>query len=233
MSTTRVRGKNVAVFIYDGGTWKLYACGRECTLNRVTDFIETSVSGSGKFKTFRTTWNSFTGEITGVQHINKSGMINLADFDTLWQGQTKLLMRFQRTSDAGAVYTSEASFFISQLSDTGPYKDAATYTVNLQGTGGITNIASPTTSLNNNPVKRYPTIGNSLGISVGATSFSNAALIGKDILEVVKDGLGQAKLITSGTPVAKEAKYTSSTGTIEFGVQFEAGEEAYVLYQDV
>ena len=228
MSTTRVKGKNVAVFIYDGGVWKLYACGRTCTLNRSTEFIETSVTGSGKDATFKPTKNGFTGELTGVQQVNKSGMISLADFERLWMSQTKLLMRFQRTSDAGAVYTSEASFFISSLSDTGDYSNVAEYNVSLQGTGSIVQIATATASLNTNKVKRLQYTG------VGAeTGFTDSALIGKDILEVVKDGLGQAKIILSGTPVGKEALYTSASGTIDFGVLFEAGEESYVLYQDI
>ena len=67
-----------------------------------------------------------------------------------------------------------------------------------------------------------------------ATSFAVASLIGKDILEVVKDGIGFCKIITSGTPVSKEVKYTSSTGTFEFAIPFDSGEESpYVLYQDI
>lgn len=225
---TKVRGKNIAVFIYDGGFWKLYACGRACTLNRITDFVETSVSGSGKFKTFEPTANSFTGEITGVMHINKSGMINLADFDSLWQAQTKLLMRFQRTSDEGVVYTSEASFFISNLSDTGDYTDVAQYTVSLQGTGGITIIQTPILSTNINKMKRleYTGVG-------GEVSFTNSLLIGKDIQVVEKDGIGNSKIILTGTPVGKEVLFTSATGTLEWAIPFEIGEEAWVNYQDI
>lgn len=226
--TTRVRGKNVAVFLFIDGVWKLYACGRNCTLNRVTDFIETSASGSGKFKTFEPTANSFTGEITGVQHINKAGMVNLADFETLWMSQTKLLMRFQRTSDAGAVYTSEASFFISNLSDTGEHTDIAQYTVSLQGTGGITQIATATPSLNSNPVQTY--YYNPTG---GETSFTDASLIGKNIIAVFKDGI-EFNVITTGTPVGKEVFYNSATGYFEYSQSFDAAEQdSLIIYQGV
>lgn len=137
MSTERVRGKNVLVFIKSGTEMKLYACGRSCTLDVETEFIETSVSGSGRFSTYAPTKTSFSGTLTGVFMINKVGMLSLADLRQSQIAQTKLLMRFQRTSDKGEVYTEEASFFISRTSDEGSYDNISTFNIDLKGTGVI------------------------------------------------------------------------------------------------
>lgn len=227
MSIERVKGKNVIVFIYDG-SWKLYACGRSCTLNLQTEFIETSISGSGRFSTFTPTKHGFTGTLTGVVMINKAGMLGLADLRQMQIAQTKLLMRFQRTSDNAEVYMNEASFFISSSSDEGSYDNIATYTIELRGTGTTTQVFTPTLSLLTSKDMRYEYTG--IGAEV---SFSDASLIGKYIIDVNKDGIGNSKIITSGTPVAKEVKYVSATGTFTWAIPFEVGEQAVIIWRDL
>lgn len=229
MSIERVRGKNVAVFVYDSGTWKLGACYRDCELDINTDFIETSVTGTGFWKTVKPRQNSFTGSVSGVIHLAKTGMVSIVNFEQLQFAQQQLLMRFQMTSDKGDIYTKEAAFFISNINQKGPYNDIAPFSISLQGTGVITTITTPTVTNNSNKVKRS---NDYVGVG-GEAGFTDATLIGKDILEVVKDGIGNAKIITSGTPVAKEVKYTSSTGAFEWAIPFELGEIAYVIYQDI
>ena len=228
MSIERVKGKNVVVFIYDGGVWKLYACGRSCTLDVVTDFVETSISGQGKFATFTPTKHSFTGTLTGVMMIQKSGMLGLAELRAFQLAQTKLLMRFQRTSDNGGVYTDEASFFISNSNDEGSYDNIATYTIQLRGTGVITQVFTVAPSLLTSQDMRYEYTG--VG---GETTITVPTIIGKYILVVNKDGLGNSKIITTGTPVAKEVKYTTATGVFEWAIPFEAGEQAYIIYREI
>ena len=65
----------------------------------------------------------------------------------------------------------------------------------------------------------------------GEAGFTDSNLIGKSILDVVKDGVSCSKLITSGTPVDKQAKYLTATGAISFGIDLEPSEEVIVLYQ--
>jgi len=65
----------------------------------------------------------------------------------------------------------------------------------------------------------------------GEVGFTDSNLIGKVILDVSKDGISCSQIITSGTPVNKEAKYTTATGAIEFAMAIEPDEEIFVLYQ--
>lgn len=62
----------------------------------------------------------------------------------------------------------------------------------------------------------------------GETTFTNSLLIGKNIFAAFKDGIQQ--VIVTGTPVGKEVKIDIVTGDVTFGIQFENGEIATILY---
>lgn len=62
----------------------------------------------------------------------------------------------------------------------------------------------------------------------GEVTFTNSLLIGKNIFAVFKDGIQQ--VIVTGTPVGKEVKIDIVTGEVTFGIQFENGEIATILY---
>jgi hypothetical protein len=218
----------VIVLIYDGGFWKPYACGLSCTYTEATSFIETSVKGSGKWEESIPQKNSATGSITGITTLNKVNTLALSDLRNLQRNHTKLNVKFQRTDNDANVYTDEFFCYISNSSDEGPNDGLNTFTVDFKVTGPVTSVFVPTPINPFGKVKRYEYSGTG-----GEFSFSSSLLIGKDVLEVVKDGLGRAELITSGTPNNNQAKYTSATGTIEVAMAFEPDEKAYVLYQDL
>jgi hypothetical protein len=227
-----VPGINVVGYIFDS-TWKPFVCSRSLSRTVTTATIKTSVSGSGANETIEPTENSATVSIDGLVSLQEPGTLSLVDLQALQDNRTPLLFRFVRTSMAGNVYTSQEMFYITSSQDTGSFDGLNTFTVQMQRTGPTVQIFTPTTSLNTNKVKRYPVLDASLSMAGGELSFTSSLLIGKDILSVVKDGMGQATIITSGIPVGKECLYDLSTGTFTFAVQFEAGEEAYVLYQDI
>ena len=230
---TVVQGKNVVMFIYDGGIWKLYACAKSCTLVVVTDFIETSVSGAGVWSTFKPTRNSFTGNITGIVNLEVVGMLSLGDLRQRQAEQVLLTMRYQRTSNEGNVYTEQADFYISSSQDDGSFDDVNVFSIGLRGTGPLTAVTAPTpiTPPGCVGVSRYEYVG------VGEESFFVADgtggtddIRGKDILEANKDGEA-FRIILSGTPVGKEVLYTSATGRFDWSIPWETGEQGYILYQ--
>ena len=224
-----VKGDNVLVYFYDGGLWKLYACGTACTLNVTTEFIETSVPLSGKNRTYRPTFNSFTGSISGLVHLNITNTLALPDLRAKQLNHEKLLMRFQRTANDGTVYTDECYVYIANSSDDAPTGGVNTFTIDLRGTGAITQIFTPTSVNPNGKVKRTST-----WISTGGeTSHVFSELIGKDIIEVSIDARDATKIITSGTPVDNEVKFTVASGTITFPYALNADISVYATYQDI
>lgn len=69
---------------------------------------------------------------------------------------------------------------------------------------------------------------NYLGIG-GETTFTYNGFIGRHVFNCFKDGI-QFVIITSGSPVGKEVLVDSTTGELIWGLQFEDGEYATVLY---
>ncbi len=227
-----VIGDNVFVLTYDNGGWRLYACAKSCTLSVSTSMVETSTTGSGDYATYEPQKHGITGTLDGVVDAHADNMLTLADLRQRQLSKQRLLMRFTRTDTDGNVYTDECYFFITNTTDNGPFGEMATFTVELQGTGALTQIFTPTSYLLS-AVKRYPAVDDTTAASGGETSFTIALLIGKDVLAVHKDGIGNCAIITTGSPVDKQVLYESTTGTFTWYVEFEPGETYYILYQDI
>lgn len=133
-----VNGKNVAVYIYDSGSWKLYACGRSCSINVSTSFVDTSTSGSGLWATFKPQKHTWNGTIEGAISLNESGQLALPALRALQISMTELYIRYERVDDSGNGYTDEGYAIIVNSSDTGSVDSIATFTIELQGTGVLT-----------------------------------------------------------------------------------------------
>jgi hypothetical protein len=141
----KVQGKNVVVFVQVGSDWVLYACATSATLEVITDVIETSVSGQGKFATFLPTKNSFTGVLEGVTSLEEAGKLSLPDLRAKQIAQEVLKLRYQR-SDGTNLYTEEGSFYITSSSDVGSFDDMNLFTIQLRGTGALSEVASGSTT---------------------------------------------------------------------------------------
>jgi hypothetical protein len=63
----------------------------------------------------------------------------------------------------------------------------------------------------------------------GESTISNAVLIGVDVLDVRRNGIG-LQVITVGAPNGSQCKFDASTGQIEFGMSLGAGEYILVIY---
>lgn len=221
-----ILGINVVLRIYDNGGWRMYACARSLTLNVQTDFIDTSVVGAGKFKSILPTINSFTGTADGVVNLNSDSMLTLPDLRQKQLSHTKILVNFERTDILGNVYTDQAYFYISNSTDTGSFDGIATFSIELQGTGALSQLFTPTT-LPLSAVRRKEIT------STGGATFGDASLIGKDILEVDVDGFGYSEILSSGSPVDKQVVYDITTGYFIIPTILDAGTKVYILYQDI
>jgi len=222
-----VNGKNVTFLIYDNGGWRMYACARSCSLTTSISTIETSTTGSGKWASFEPQKNGWTGSIDGVVNLDKPNMLTLPDLRQRQMSHTKLLIRYERVDESGNVYTDEGWAIITSATDTGSIDDVATFSIEVQGTGALTQIFTPT-QFELSAVRRYE-----FTASGYETGFTEPLLAGKDILFVDKDGIGNSKIITSGSPASKEVLYGTADGSFTWAMEFEPGEEAVVLYQDI
>lgn len=221
-----VVGQNVMGYFYDD-FWKPAVCGRSISITTETEIIETSITDSGVFRTYEPTANTWTATIDGVCYLQITNSATLPDIRSWQLAQRKMLFRYQRTDTENNVYLDEGIAIITSVTDTGDMDGVNTFSVTLKGTGPLTQIFTPTPVDPAGKVKRleYTGVG-------GETSFTNALLIGKDVIAAHKDGIGAAKKITSGTPVNKEFRHISASGQVLFGTPYNTDEESYVLYQD-
>ena len=214
-----VAGKDWIFYIRDGGIWKMYACARSGNFSLNTGMIETTGPGDGNFMTFMPTVHDFTAQIDGVMSLNESGLLSASDILGLQVAKTKIYCRFLQTSQAADTYLKEAYFYIQSYTDTGSFDGVATFSVSLRGTGLLSITFTPPTP-NNGEVFRYPAAGSTAPPTPGTCTWSTG-IIGKTILNVVKDGRGQSNILLTGTPVGNEVLYDSATGDFTFAVPFE------------
>lgn len=223
----KVAGKDVLALIFYNGQWRNYACGLSISMDVTTDFIETSTRGNGKSKTFTPAMDEWTATLEGVMTLEQSGLLSLPDFRDIQDAQIALLLRSQHTDDVGNIYTEEGTAYISRTTDTGAVEGAATFTIELRGTGSRTRIYT-TTATSSLPVMRleYTGVG-------GEDSFTDALLVGKTAIAIFRDGIEQSKLLLTGTPINKEVLFDATTGTLtlDAGNPLATGEEVAVLYQ--
>lgn len=222
-----VLGKNVRVMIYDNGGWRLYACATNCSITVSASVLETSTTGSGAWATNEYEKLSWIATLEGVVNLDEPGKLTLADLRAKQIAFEKILIHYEREDEQGNVYTDEGTALITSSSDTGDVNDRAGFTIELQGTGALTQIFT-STQLALSAMRRYE--GTATG---GETVINIPSLANMDIMEVVRDGMGYSSIITSGTPVDKQVKYTVSNGDFEWMVPFEPNENYYILYQSI
>lgn len=227
-----VNGKNVILRIYDNGGWRLYACATSCSINVATSTVETSTTGSGVWRTYKPQANTWGGTAEGVVYLEEAGMLSLADLRAKQIAFEEMQVSYERTDEGGNVYREEGIAIIINSGDTGDVNGVATFSLELQGTGELVQYYTPS-NLELSAVRRYPTVGSAITATGGETVITIPSLIGKDILVVVKDGISNDNIITSGTPASKQVKYTSASGAFEWAVPFEANETYHILYQDI
>lgn len=233
---SKVPGIDYVFYIYQG-SWKPYLCARSGSMSIDTELIETSVTGSGNYKTFKPTVHSFGGTLEGIISINDTSGVTLADLQALQLAKTKLLCRLTETSIAGDTYTKEAYFYIVNSTDTGSFDGIATFSITLRGTGGITLVYTPPPPITQGDM-RYPQQGDTAPATTASYSWSLPGLTpsNTEITNVVKDGRGSNNIILSGTPVGNEVLFEAdgSDGLLTWAVPFEDGETPpYITYKQV
>lgn len=237
---SKVKGEDWVFYAFSGGIWKPYVCARSGNININTSTIETTVTGSGNFKTFEATVHDFSASIDGIISLSVAGSLTIADLQALQLAKTKILCRFVQTDLSGNVYRKEAYFIITGSTDTGSFDGIATFSINLLGTGAITQIFTPPPTTTPGDM-RYPEQGDTAPYTPGAYTWSLPGLAptNTNLTNVVKDGRGSNNIILSGTPVGNEVLFeedpvTPSDGLLTWAVPFEEVETPpYITYNQI
>lgn len=228
-----VRGDNFIFFVYSGSTWLPYACARSGNISVETETLDTSVTGSGDWRTFEASVHSFALNIDGVMSLNDASLITLPELQALQFAKTKILCRFTATSINGDIYTQQFYALIVNSTATGSFDGIATFSIDFKGTGKITQIFTPP-SPTSGTVYRYPSQGNTAPVADGTYTVIVPGLGNKEMLGIYRDGLGQSDIILTGTPVGKEVLYETdgTDGHFTWALPFD-NEVWYCNYQNI
>lgn len=226
-----VPGIDYVFYLNDGGIYKAYMCARTMDVPVSRDMIETTVTGSGNWKTFEPTVLSYGINLQGVMSLDASVNLTFPQLRAMQIAGTKLLWRSVMTSQENNTYVEQGYAYINNTVPTGSFDGITTFSISFQGTGSITQIFTPPPP-NSGEVYRYPAAGSTAPATPGTTVWATG-ITGATPLEIVKDGRGQSDIILSGTPVGNEALYDTTTGDITFAIPFEDVETApYMIYQN-
>lgn len=135
-----VNGSDVVVTFFDDGQWKHYGCGLNVELRVDTSMIETSTTGSGDYATFVPQKHTATATISGLVNLFDASLLTLADLRSKQLTKTLLNVRYTRTDGNGHEYLDAFDAYISSSSDNGQLNTAASFTIELQVTGAITQL---------------------------------------------------------------------------------------------
>jgi hypothetical protein len=225
-----VKGENVTVFKYVASinAWVPYACARSCSFSIETDTIETSITGSGKYRTFVPRSNASTGSLEGLTQLEKINNLSISDLIQLQVDHEILLMRWEDVSDNGDVFTKELEMFITNTTQTASFDNVATFSVSLQGTGPITLVYTPTPLIQGIMYRKefiLPANEDSIVLSeLNGVTIDN-------VISIILDNSDASIIIGSGTPIGQEVKYNSSGATITFPFATDIDLNGYVSYQ--
>lgn len=232
MSASKVIGKNVVVKvmrILDADYFGFY-CAQEVSINFQTDQIPATGPDSGSYKRFkpgRTAWDVTLTGITFIKDVSDSlwTAFDLTD-EQARQNGLDVLITF--TNDNGAVETFQGRMNPETTGISGSASGGALskFNLKLQGDGLYARNASvPTPGVNNIMRIEYTGTG-------GETFFTLSATINKEILEVSRESSDALFIITSGTPGAKQVKFTAASGRFDIdGNPAGVGEQFVILYR--
>jgi hypothetical protein len=219
-----VKGDNIVLFLKLGSNYYPLACARDVSITTTSDKIELAPYTSGKWRSY--IYGRITGTISGTgitKVVPDSGKNSFFDLLDYLNSQTIILTKYTVTDPQGNTKTYEVPCLIDELNLSGAAGQLSNFSFQLTMNGDPsfeqTSTSAPLTDVDSYD---FTAVG-------GETTISNSVLIGVDILDVRRNGIG-LQVITVGTPTGSQVKFTSGSGSLEFGFALGADEYINVIY---
>ena len=220
MAANNVIGKNILLYYHEPSSVEYpdgrdipFSCSTDCTFNLVAEQKEVTSQSSAWYREYRPDVGSWTVSCNGLVTLTGYGYLFLLNQQ---KNRTTILIKFVIDNGADGLVIISGNCNLVDLTINAPYKDIATYSVNLQGTG-----AFGTTGATINPsgtvITGGATIMKQFTAAGGETTKVWSDLIGNEILYVSRGGIDVREILTTGTPVDNQVKWNSATGTLTFG----------------
>lgn len=232
---TPVQGNNIILYYfepasvtYPSGRDIAFSCSTNCTFSVSVDQKEVTSQTSAWYREFKNDTASWTVTCDGLITLDGYGYLFLLQQQ---QARTTILVKFVIDNGVDGLVVISGDSNLTSLQINAPYKDIATYSVSLQGTG-----AYATTGTEINPEGVVIVAGGAVytkGFTAagGETTKVYTDMIGKVCLYVSRGGIDVQDILVTGTPVDEQVKWNSTTGTLTFGRVLESGEYIRALFQ--
>ena len=132
----KVNGKDLIIYISDDQF--PIACARSVSFDIQRDMIETSVKGSGVFRTYVYGAGSYTGSIEGLTFLDYgSSTYCLPDFyNGIINGTTYMIDFYEHDNNTPQNYLTKRCYFIVEsINETVSFDNMSTFTLNFRGVG--------------------------------------------------------------------------------------------------
>jgi len=204
-----------------------FACSTNCTFSVQVGQKEVTSQSSAWYKEFKNDIASWTISCDGLITLQNYGYLFLLQ---LQQSRSSIQVKFVIDNGSLGLVVISGTCNLTSLQINGPWKDIATYSVSLQGTGaygttGTTVTPSGTVIVAGGAVynKQYVAAG-------GETTITWTDMIGKSCLYVSRGGI-DVREIVSTTPTGEQVRWNSTTGVLTFARVLESDEFIRGLFQ--
>jgi predicted secreted protein len=217
----KVNGKNIMLYYHDPITGNdiPFACSTNCTFNVQVGQKEVTSQTSAWYKEFKNDIASWTISCDGLITLNNYGYLFLLQQQ---QNRTTILVKFVIDNGVNGLVIISGNCNLTNLQINGPWKDVATYTCSLQGTGAYG--TSGTTISPSGIVIVGGSVFNKQYVASGSeTTITWSDMIGKNCLYVSRGGV-DVREIVSTTPTGEQVKWNSTTGVLTFARALESDE---------
>jgi predicted secreted protein len=230
----KVQGKNIMLYYhepasetYPSGRDIAFACSTNCSFSVNVDQKEVTSQTSAWYREYKNDIATWTVNCDGLVTLDGYGYLFLLQQQ---QNRTQILVKFVIDNGVDGLVIISGNCNLISLQINAPYKDIATYSVGLQGSGaygltGTTINPSGVVITANGPVysKQYVATG-------GETTITFSDMIGKTCLYVSRGGV-DVREIVSITPTGEQVRWNSSTGVLTFARALQSDEFIRGLFQ--
>jgi predicted secreted protein len=189
-----------------------FACSTNASFAVNVDQKEVTSQSSAWYREYRNdiaSWNLTCDGLITLDGYNYLYLLNLQ------QSRQSIVTKFAIDNGVDGLVIISGTCNLTSLTINAPYKDIATYSVSLQGSGPYgtsgTNISPSGTMVLGGSIytEGFTAIG-------GETTLTYTNLIGKSCLYVSRGGIDVQNILTSGTPTNEDVKWNTLTGVLTF-----------------
>lgn len=229
-----IQGKNIMLYYHEAPSEEYpdgrdipFACSTNCTFNVQVGQKEVTSQSSAWYSEYRIDVASWNITCDGLVTLNGYGYLN---FLNIQQNRTPIQIKFVIDNGADGLVIISGTCNLSNFQMNAPFKDIATYSVSLQGTG-----AYGTTGTSLNPSGTVIVAGGVVTdkqyTAAGAeTTITWSDMIGKTCLYVSRGGVDVRDIVASGA-TGEQVAWNSTTGVLTFPRALESDEFVRGLFQ--